>query len=113
MHADHQDKNPPPISPPSPGGTIYPPALPAPLPARPTTPNLGKFEITSTWSKKEQARQKEFYSKNLNICHSRTNLEQACQLDLQEAIPKEFFADLLDDVDTLLIPTVQSLLDFM
>ena len=77
------------------------------------SPNPGTFEITLTWTEKEQARKKEFYSKNLYLCHYRINLEQACLLDLQEAIPKELFADLLDDVDTLIIPTVQSLLDFM
>ena len=63
MHADHQSHNPPPIAPPSPGGTLAPPVFPASLPARPTTPNPGTFEITSTWSKKEQARQEEFYIK--------------------------------------------------
>ena len=58
MHADHQAQNPPPIAPPSPGGTLAPPFPPAPLPARPTTPNNGTFEITLTWTEKEQARQK-------------------------------------------------------
>ena len=113
MHADHQAHNPPPIAPPIPGGTIYPPALTAPLPARPTTPNPGTFEITSTWSKKEQSHQKEFYSQKLYLCHYLINLEQTCLLDLQEAISKELFVNLLDNVDTLIIPIVQSLLDFM
>ena len=31
---------------------------------------------------------------------------------MEEAIPRELFADLLDDVDTLIIPTVKILLDF-
>ena len=83
MHADHQDQNTPPIIPPSPNGTIYPPALPAPLPARPITLNPGTFEITSTWSKKEQAHQKEFYSQNIYLYHYQINLEQACLIDFQ------------------------------
>ena len=113
MHADPQAQNLPPIARLRPGGTIYHPALPAPVPARPTTPNTGTFEINSTWSENEQACQNEFYSQNLYLCHYRINLEKACLLDIQEAIPKELFAELLDDVDTLIIPTVQSILDLM
>ena len=71
------------------------------------------FEITLTWTKKEQSHKKEFYSQKLYLCHYQINLKQACLLNLQEAIPRELFADLLDDVDTLIIPTVKSLLDFM
>ena len=95
MHADHQAQNPLLLAPPSPGGTFAPPVLPAPLPGRPTTPNPGTFEITLTWTEKEQAHNKEFYSQNLYLCHYQINLEQACLLNLQEYIPKELFAGLL------------------
>ena len=74
----------------------------ASLPPLPSSTNPGLFEMEDAWTDKRALREKERYTQTLYHYQYKSNLEQACLLDLSEVIPLPLIADLQDDDGKLL-----------
>ena len=80
------------------------------LPGFPNVLNPGMFIIQPEWSGKQMAEHKTIYDQDLYLFQYKMNLEQACLLDLAEAIPNELIADLYNDDDEIRISVTKSYL---
>jgi len=85
----------------------------AALPALPTPAFPGLFTIDDAWTDKRITKESEEYSQKLYHYLYKRNLERACLLDLNDAIPSALIADLQDNHGNLLNTSCTALLDYM
>ena len=78
----------------------------------PVIENPGYFVIGEKWKEGEIARNRETHSQQLQSFLWKTNIEQAVNLELTDAIPKALLSDHTDDEGTL-TANVTHILDHM